>query len=79
MLQLMSDHFPKRRQIPVTDLDAVAGWRTIPGWDVTSVLRVLELIERKGLVEVDRHMEPWLILPRVSPDATWRRIYDDML
>ena len=79
MLQLMSDHFPKRRQIPVTDLDTVAGWRTIPGWDVTSVLRVLELIERKGLVEVDRHMEPWLILPRVSPDATWRRIYDDVL
>jgi len=31
------------------------------------------------LVEVDRHMEPWLILPRVSPDATWRRIYDDVL
>jgi len=79
MLQLMSDHFPKRRQIPVTDLDTVAGWRTIPGWDVTSVLRVLELIERKGLVEVDRHMEPWLILPRVSPDATWRRIYNDVL
>jgi hypothetical protein len=79
MLQLVSDHFPKRRQIPVTDLDTVAGWRTIPGWDVTSVLRVLELIERKGLVEVDRHMEPWLILPRVSPDATWRRIYDDVL
>jgi hypothetical protein len=79
MLQLMSDHFPKRRQIPVTDLDTVAGWRTIPGWDVNAALRVLELIERKGLLEVDRHMEPWLILPRVSPDATWRRIYDDML
>lgn len=79
MLQLISDHFPQRRQVPITDLDAVAGWRTIPGWDVASVLRVLELVERKGLVEVDRHMDPWLILPKTSPDVTWRRIYDDML
>lgn len=79
MLQLISNHFPKRRQIPITDLDAAAGWRTIPGWDVSAVLRVLELVERKGLVEVDRHMEPWLVLPKVSSDETWRRIYDDML
>lgn len=79
MLQLMGDHFPKRRQVPITDLDFAAGWRTIPGWDVSSLQRVLELVERKGLIEVDRHMEPWLLLPKAGTDDTWRRIYDDML
>lgn len=79
MLQLMSDHFPKRRQVPITDLDATAGWRTIPGWDVSSLQRALELVERKGMIEVDRHMEPWLLIPKAGPDETWGRIYDDML
>ena len=79
MLQLMSDHFPKRRQVPITDLDATAGWRTIPGWDVSSLQRALELIARKGLIEVDRHMEPWLLIPKTGGDETWKRIYDDML
>jgi len=79
MLQLMSDHFPKRRQIPITDLDAVAGWRTIPGWDISGLQRVLEIVERKGLIEVDRHMDPWLLIAKAEPEGAWRRIYDDML
>ena len=79
MLQLMNDHFPKRRQVPITDLDATAGWRTIPGWDISSLQRALGVVERKGLIEVDRHMEPWLLIPKAGADETWRRIYDDML
>jgi hypothetical protein len=79
MLQLMVDHFPKRRQISITDLDVTTGWRTIPGWDISSLQRVLELVERKGLIEVDRHMDPWFVLPKAMPDETWRRIYEDML
>ena len=79
ILQLMADHFPKQRQVSITELDAVAGWRTIPGWDVTSLQRALNLIERKGLIEVDRHMEPWLLLPKCAPDETWKHIYSDML
>ena len=79
MLQLVAGHFPKQRQIAITDLDDAAGWRTIPGWDIPALMRVLDLVERKGLIEVDRHMEPWLISPKASPEATWGRIYDDML
>jgi len=79
LLQLIADHFPKSGQVSTTELDAQAGWRTIPGWDVGSHQRVLELVERKGLLEVDRHMEPWLLRPRASPVATWKCIYDDLL
>jgi len=79
ILQLISEHFPKLRQVSITELDAVSGWRTIPGWDVTSLQRALNLVERKGLLEVDRHMEPWLLLPKYAPEETWKRIYSDML
>jgi len=79
ILQLITDHFPKNGQVTTTELDAQAGWRTIPGWDVGSHQRVLELVERKGLLEVDRHMEPWLLRPKASAEATWKRIYDDLL
>lgn len=79
LLQLMTDHFPKANQVTTTDLDARGGWRTIPGWDIGSHQRVLELIERKGLVDVDRHMEPWLLRPVATADATWKRIFDDLL
>lgn len=79
MLQLLADHFPNQGQISITDLDARAGWRTIPGWDVSSHHRVLALVERKGMIEVDRHMEPWLIRPRTSAESAWKSMYDDLL
>ena len=79
LLQLLADHFPNSAQVPITELDAKAGWRTIPGWDIGSHQRVLELIERKGLISVDRHMEPWLIRPATPVETAWKRIYDDML
>jgi hypothetical protein len=79
LLQLLADHFPSNRQVSATELDSQAGWRTIPGWDIGSHQRVLELVERNGLLEVDRHMEPWLLRPKCSAEAAWKRIYDDLL
>lgn len=79
VLEQVSEHFPASGQILVTDLDRKAGWRTIPGWDVGSRQRALELLERKGVLEVDRHMEPWLLRPATAANALWKRIYDDLL
>jgi hypothetical protein len=79
LLQLLADHFPEASQVPVTELDVRAGWRSIPGWDIGLHQRALQLVERKGLIEVDRHMQPWLIRPKAAVDATWKRIYDDLL
>lgn len=79
LLKLIDDHFPNVGQISITNLDATAGWATIPGWDNSSRQRALGLIESKGLIEVDRHMEPWLIRPRAKSIESWTRIYDDLL
>jgi hypothetical protein len=79
ILQLMGTHFPMLHQIPITDFDVVAGWRTIPGWDISSLQRILGMMGRKGVVDVDRHMEPWLIAPSTDVEQAWKRIYDDLL
>jgi hypothetical protein len=79
MVQLMEEFFQGQRQVPVTALDTAAGWRTIPGWDISALQHVLEIVERKGVISVDRHMEPWLLLPKESSDRIWRKMFDDML
>lgn len=79
LLQQLDAHFPGAGQVSTTDLDSVAGWRTIPGWDCEAQKRALELVELKGLLEVDRHMEPWLLRPKVPPERAWKRLFDDLL
>jgi len=79
ILKLLEDYFPKQNQVSITNLDTTAGWRTIPGWDISNLQRILELVERKGLIDVDRHMEPWLLFPKSNPEESWQHIYDDML
>jgi len=79
LLQLIFTHFPKQQQISITDLNSAAGLRTIPGWSISSFLSALELLERKALILVDRHMEPWLIQSNKTVDEAWRNIYMDMI
>ncbi len=79
LLELLENHFPEQNQISTTELDSAAGWRTIPGWDVSTHQRVLELIEREGFLEVDRHMNPWILRSKTTSEAAWRRMFDNML
>jgi hypothetical protein len=79
ILQMIEDYFPRNQQISITELDEKCGWRTIPGWSIASSLSVLELIERKGLIKVDRQMKPWLLQPLISASDAWRKVYIDMI
>ncbi|MCF7668884.1 MAG: DUF4007 family protein [Verrucomicrobia bacterium] len=79
ILQLMSNHFPNARQVTVTELDTEAGWRTIPGWNIVELQRTLQLIERKGLVAVDRQMDPWILRPAARESDSWMHIYDGLI
>lgn len=79
MLQLVHSHFPKSGQVSTVELDSVAGWRTIPGWGTDDLQRVLELVERKGIFSVDRHMEPWLLHPKMDQEAAWKLLFCDLI
>lgn len=79
LLQLVHDHFPKCGQISVVELDSVAGWQTIPGWSIDALQRVLELVERKGLFIIHRHMNPWLLHPSMNLEIAWKSIFCDLI
>jgi len=79
ILQLAKDYFPSQRQIPIDDFDKIVGWKTIPGWSDSASLEVLALIEKKGLIRVDRHMKPWLLQVQVDTEVAWKCIYSDMI
>jgi len=79
ILQLVADHFPKASQITLTDLDRQAGWKSIPGWNIDESHRVIDMLERKGIVAVDRQMNPWIIRPRAAAGEIWERMYEDLI
>jgi len=79
LLQLLQDHFPDRRQVSEMELNTAAGWRTIPAWDSLAWKEVLRQVEQRGLLDVDRNMEPWLLSPQHDLGEAWRSIYNDMI
>jgi hypothetical protein len=79
LLQLMKVFFPDAKQVTVTEMNDKTGWRTIPGWNVSEVQSVLDQVERKGHIEVDRHMNPWILRPVVRVEEAWARIYGDLI
>ncbi len=79
LLQLMADHFPGADQVTLADMDARAGWRTIAGWDASQAQKALAFAENKGLIEVDRLMNPWLLWGKSSPQEAWAKLYNDLV
>ena len=79
ILELMKKNFSNRNQISITELETQAGWLSITGWDFSGATTVLELIQRKGLLEVDRTMKPWLLRALKDNNEAWKEIYNDMI
>lgn len=66
-------------QVSVEELETQAGFRRITGWSQSEAQEVLDLFERKGLVEIDRHMHPWLVRFPLPSTMLWNRLYEDFL
>ncbi len=79
LLQMMKTFFPGQAQVSVVELDAIGGCKAIPGWSDTSFISFLSLVERKAIIEVDRHMNPWLIRPAQTVEEAWKNVYKDMI
>lgn len=79
ILESMELFFPGQNQVTVTDLDRAAGWKTIPGWGIDESQQILALLEQKGLIAVERHMNPWIIQSTDTSSNVWKKIYDDLI
>lgn len=79
LAQLLADFFPKTRNIPVTDWERACGWKSATGWHPSTAEDILVAADHFGVLTVDRHMQPWLVDLRKSPDEVWPTIFNDML
>jgi len=79
LLQLCTEYFPDQKQISIEELNEVTGWITLAGWEKTSVNKVLNLLEQKNIINVERHMTPWLIQPVENLANAWKNIYYDII
>ena len=79
LAQLLADFFPATRNISVTDWERACGWKRATGWHPSTAADMLAEAEHLGVLAVDRHMQPWLVDLRRSPEDIWLTIFDDML
>ena len=79
LAQLLADFFPGARNVPMTDWEYACGWKRATGWHPSVAADVLAETERLGVFTIDRHMQPWLVDLRCSPEEAWKAIFCDML
>ena len=66
-------------QVTVDKLEEQAGFKRIAGWSLPDSQRVLDLLERKRLAEVDRHMHPWIVRFLLPSTTLWTRLFEGFL
>lgn len=70
---------PAENQLTVDDLENVCGFRSVTGWTLPESQRMLGLMEEKGLISIDRHMQPWIVCFKLSSAQLWTRIYEEFI
>ena len=68
---------PVQSQFTVDDVESVCGVRAVTGWSATEAGQVLQMMEDRGLVAIDRHMQPWIVSFRQGAAQLWSQIYEE--
>ncbi|MCB5260913.1 MAG: hypothetical protein PHI70_09455 [Proteiniphilum sp.] len=79
LISACEQYFPKQKQVSVTEIEQKTGWLTIMGWMGRDLSTALDLMERKGIIKVDRHMNPWIISPLYSAKDAYKNMFNDMI
>lgn len=66
-------------QLTVDDLEDVCGFRAITGWTLSESQEVLAMMEDKGLITIDRHMQPWIVCFKHASGQLWTRLYEEFI
>lgn len=66
-------------QLTVDDIEDVCGFRSITGWSLAESQEVLSIIEDKGLISIDRHMQPWIVCFNMGSAQLWTRLYEEFI
>lgn len=78
ILTLMEDYFPQQGQVTLRDFNQKTNWFDICLWSEADIEKILEVIEGKQFVTVDRQMKPWILEKRTASEKVWPHIYDEL-
>ena len=78
VLLLMQASFPDQAQVTLSEFaDRTLIFDTCL-WGQEDVEHLCEMLDRKGIVTVDRQMRPWILERKNTEEIVWARIYDDL-
>jgi len=78
LIGLMESIAKPGTQVTLTELEQKCGWITITGWNPMETVAVLNIIENKGILSVDRQMNPWIFKAKDLSENLWPRTYEDL-
>ncbi len=78
ILALMEAFFPAQAQVTLSDLNEKTLCFDSCLWSPQDIEQMCSLLDRKGLVTVDRQMRPWILDKRATAESAWSRMYDDL-
>ncbi|MBF0232647.1 MAG: DUF4007 family protein [Desulfamplus sp.] len=79
ILSLFERHFARERQVTLSDFESETFWCRTGGWNTSQAEFILELLQNKRAVDIDRQMNPWIITRKSDSSSYWRVIYDDLI
>lgn len=79
LIQLIEDFFPERTQVTLSELQDVTKWRSIAAWSPAEEGKLFTELEKRNILRLDRHMDPWIITVNTTAKNAWQTIYDEML
>lgn len=68
-----------KNQLTVDDLEEFCGFRSVTGWTLSESQQVLGLMENKGVISLDRHMQPWIVCFQYTSAQLWTRLYEEFI
>lgn len=66
-------------QVTLTDIEKSSGVSAISGWTPGELNTVLQIMERDGILTVDRHLQPWAICMKFNSQELWSRLFDNSI
>lgn len=78
LLTLWETHFPRERQVTLTDFEAGTCFQRICGWNDRQYTQMLEMIEGNRAITLDKQMRPWVLSRQAESASYWRIVYDEL-
>ncbi len=78
LLSLWEMHFPKERQVTLTDFETETYFQRICGWNDRQYAQILDMLEGRRAIALDKQMRPWVLSRQAESSSYWRIVYAEL-